>query len=92
MSEDLDQWLVLIREAPSVEDARELLSLFMTIDELTEMDGRVRIIQALLEQELTQREMSSQLGVSIAKITRGSNALKRCPNSLVHYLRRYFLG
>ena len=86
MDEGLKDWVALIRYAPSEEKAMELLSLFMTLDELSEMGGRVTIVRALLEQKMTQREISAHYGVSIAKITRGSNALKRCSEPLKRYL------
>ena len=58
------------------EDLSELLDFFLSIDERENVIDRYRITEALLKGKMTQREMSKELGVSIAKITRGSNGLK----------------
>lgn len=67
----------------------ELLDLLLTPEEKSSLETRCQIIKALLEQKKTQREISEDLGVSIAKITRGSNELKRISIKLKHYLERY---
>jgi len=51
-------------------------ALFLTIEERETMASRYLIIRALLEGRLTQREIAEKYNVSIAQITRGSNALK----------------
>ncbi|MBA3721955.1 MAG: trp operon repressor [Parachlamydiaceae bacterium] len=51
-------------------------SLFLTFEERENMASRYLIIKALLEGKLTQREIAEKYKVSIAQITRGSNALK----------------
>lgn len=51
-------------------------SLFLTFEERETMGSRFLIIKALLEGQLTQREIAETYKVSIAQITRGSNALK----------------
>jgi TrpR family trp operon transcriptional repressor len=48
---------------------------------------RCLIIRDLLMQEQTQREIAKNLNVSIAKITRGSNELKRIKDPLLTYLK-----
>jgi TrpR family trp operon transcriptional repressor len=65
----------------------ELLDLFLTPEEKASIETRCLIVKALLEQKLTQREMSKHLTVSIAKITRGSNELKRISPKLLAFLR-----
>lgn len=60
----------------SVKELEKLLSLLLTFDEREQLASRVLIIQALLKGELTQREIAEKFNVSIAQITRGSNALK----------------
>ena len=50
--------------------------LFLTIEERENLASRYCIIKALLDGELTQREIAAKFNVSIAQITRGSNALK----------------
>lgn len=51
-------------------------ALFFTFEERETMASRYLIIKALLEGKLTQREIAARYKVSIAQITRGSNALK----------------
>lgn len=54
----------------------EFLDLFLTIEEKETMASRYVIIKALIEEKMTQREIAETCKVSIAQITRGSNALK----------------
>ena len=54
----------------------EFLDLFHTLEEKKDLGLRLLLVRALLEGKLSQREIAQELGVSIAKITRGSNALK----------------
>lgn len=61
--------------------------LFLTFEEKKNLALRFLIIKGLLEQKETQRELAQRLQVSIAKITRGSNELKRMRPELVQYLR-----
>lgn len=67
----------------------ELFDLFLTPEEKEALSTRYLIIQALLQQKKSQREIAKELQVSIAKITRGSNELKRMKPSLIQYLRNY---
>ena len=69
------------------EMSMELFDLFFTSEEKEDLATRYLIIQALLSKEKTQRQMAKDLNVSIAKITRGSNELKRVSPKLVHYLQ-----
>jgi len=50
--------------------------LFFTIEEKETLSSRYLIIKALLQGDETQREIADIHKVSIAQITRGSNALK----------------
>lgn len=54
----------------------QFFSLFLTFEERETMASRYLIVKALLEGKLTQREIAETYKVSIAQITRGSNALK----------------
>lgn len=54
-----------------------LLDLFLTNEEKTNIEIRFLVIKELLKSKKTQREIARDVGVSIAKITRGSNELKR---------------
>ena len=53
------------------------------------METRCLIIKALLEKKAPQRQIAEELNVSIAKITRGSNELKR-KHQVKLYLQRLF--
>lgn len=64
-----------------------LFDLFLTQEEKESLALRCLIIEELLKQEKTQRNMAENLHVSIAKITRGSNELKRMPPKLVEFLK-----
>jgi TrpR family trp operon transcriptional repressor len=58
----------------------------LTHEEKDSLTTRFLIIQELLRAKMTQRDMASNLKVSIAKITRGSNAMKTIPPSLKKFL------
>lgn len=68
----------------------ELFELLLTPEEKGSIETRCLILKALLEQKLTQREISADLKVSIAKITRGSNELKRISSQLKELLLANF--
>jgi TrpR family transcriptional regulator, trp operon repressor len=70
-------FLELCLKTSSTEELNQLFELFFTIEEKETLASRFVIIKALLEEELTQRDISDVYKVSIAQITRGSNALKR---------------
>ncbi len=69
----------------------DLFDLFFTPEEKNDFATRYLIIKMLLQQEKTQREIAKELKVSISKITRGSNELKRMSPKLLDYLREKFL-
>jgi len=64
----------------------ELFDLLFTLEEKSSLETRCLIIKSLLEHKNPQRQISKELNVSIAKITRGSNELKRISNRLKTYL------
>jgi TrpR family trp operon transcriptional repressor len=64
----------------------EWLAFLFTPAERDAVLARLTLIDALLDPQLTQREMSKTLGISIAKITRGSNALKQISPQLKAFL------
>lgn len=66
----------LCSSAGSPEKLSELLWLFLTPEERKDIATRYLIVRELVQGKKTQREMAKDLGVSIAKITRGSNFLK----------------
>ena len=55
----------------------EFLSFLFTPSELEDLQKRLELTVALLQKQQTQREIAKNHRVSIAKITRGSNELKR---------------
>ena len=65
----------------------ELCDLLLTFEEKKQLATRVSLLQQLLIGEKSQREIAAYLGVSIAKITRGSNELKRGSTAIVDFLR-----
>lgn len=67
-------------------DLIQFFDLFLTDEEKENLATRVLLIQALLAGELSQREIAKQLHVSIAKITRGSNMLKRMDKAFLKKL------
>jgi TrpR family trp operon transcriptional repressor len=69
-------FLKLCTKIKSVDELDELFRLMLTIEEQETIASRYLIIKALLEAKAPQREISENLKVSIAQITRGSNALK----------------
>ena len=67
---------------------QELFDLFFTSEEKEDLATRYLIVEELLKEEKTQREMAKDLHVSISKITRGSNELKRISSKLIHFLQK----
>lgn len=79
----------------SIEDEgmlNALFELFFTPEEKIDLANRGNIIQELIKGKKTQREMAKDLNVSIAKITRGSNELKRVDKKLIDYLGKNLLN
>lgn len=54
----------------------EVLHLFLTMNERENLVYRLKIIEALLNGQMTQREIAKNLKVSITKITDGSKAVQ----------------
>ena len=79
----------LFTQVTDHEQMEKLLLLFLTINEREYLVDRYRIVRALLSTELTQREIAEQFHVSIAKITAGSNELKRTPSDIKKILTEF---
>ncbi len=80
-------FVVLCSEMRSHEELNQFFDLFLTIEEKETLASRYMIIKGLLQEELTQREISEEYKVSIAQITRGSNALKIIDSELREHLK-----
>jgi TrpR family transcriptional regulator, trp operon repressor len=83
-----NDWLGLLATAKSPAELDTLMGLFLTPEERSAIGQRFRIVQALLQGQVSQREMAKTLGVSISKITRGSNQLKSISPELKAYLQQ----
>ncbi len=70
------EFLKLCIQIKNTSEFNEFFDLFLTIEEKETLASRFLIIKSMLEGKLTQREISEKHKVSIAQITRGSNALK----------------
>jgi TrpR family trp operon transcriptional repressor len=65
---------LLAHESP--EKMEKALRDLLTPSELADVANRLQIFQ-MLEQGIPQRQIADKLGVGIATVTRGSNALKK---------------
>jgi len=84
-------WRSFIDLCLATHDEKMLSSLFdffLTSEEKKSLTTRYLIVIELLKQQKTQREIAKSLGVSIAKITRGSNELKRISPKLTKFLKK----
>lgn len=77
----------LCARADSPKRLEELFTTFLTPEEQKQLPDRILLVKELLSGERTQREISADLHISIAKITRGSNLLKGLSPELVEYLK-----
>jgi TrpR family trp operon transcriptional repressor len=85
--EGWNDFLELCLSTSEKKDLDALFDLFFTPEEKDNLALRYLIIRELLLQKNSQREIAKKLNVSIAKITRGSNELKRIPPKFLAYLR-----
>lgn len=88
MKSSWKSFLTLCLKSRNTDELAYLLDCFLTIEEKNNISLRFDIIKALLAGKLTQREMAEKLDVSIAKITRGSNALKSLDPKLKLFLEK----
>jgi len=89
MSKYQEGWQDFIKLCYTAKDAKtlsELLEVFLTPEEKENIAMRYLIVKELLKKEKTQRQIAKDLNISIAKITRGSNELKRLSDKLRQYL------
>ena len=81
-------FLTLIRSTDSTDLFSELCALMFTLEEKEQIALRVELVKELLKGEKTQRQISQDLNISIAKITRGSNALKTVSGELKAHIKK----
>lgn len=82
-------WQGFVDMCLNIEDEKTLeamLSLFLTQEEKVDIARRFLIVKELIKAQKTQRDIAKSLDVSIAKITRGSNELKRLDKKWRDYL------
>lgn len=60
----------------TAEQMEEALRRLLTSSELLDVANRLQIFE-MLEQGVPQRQIAEKLGVGIATVTRGSNAMKK---------------
>lgn len=86
-----DSWQHFLELCARIDDPEEMgcfFDLFLTFEEKEILASRYLIIKALLEKQLSQRQIAGMHKVSIAQITRGSNALKVADPNLKKSLRQ----
>ncbi len=84
--ENWRDFIDLCQNVSSEHELSELLDFFFTIEEKQHIVTRVELVRELLQGNKTQRGIAQDLGISIAKITRGSNSLKTINEPLRKYL------
>ena len=82
------KFLNLCSKADDEAKCQHLFDLFFTLEEKEMLAKRAFIIEALLDEKLTQREIAETYHVSIAQITRGSNALKIIDDKFRNFLKK----
>lgn len=69
----------------------DVLKLLLTPDERNALITRVKIVYALLDGSINQRQLKDQLGIGIATVTRGSNSLKEVSPNFRAWIEKNFL-
>lgn len=80
------RFLRLCLEIESPEQFDAFFTFFLTNEERCDLASRYLLVKELLSGEKTQRQIAEDLGVSISKITRGSNAMKLLDNETREWL------
>lgn len=87
---EIKELVDLIKHAPREPVRFEVLDLLFTPEELAQLQARYAIIKSLWLGQETQRQLAARLKLSIAKITRGSHALKAISPELRAYFGDFF--
>ncbi|ANO32143.1 trp operon repressor [Vibrio breoganii] len=77
VEQEWQKLLFTIAKATEEGEHQTLLSIMLTPDEKEALVTRAKILHKLLNEKCSQRQISQELGVGIATVTRGSNELKR---------------
>lgn len=83
-------WKSFLDLSQGMKDEKTLSTLYdllLTPEEKESIAMRCLIVRELLAEKQTQREIAKNLNVSIAKITRGSNEIKRMKEPFIAYLK-----
>lgn len=78
----------LLRIQRSETDMQLFLDLFLTPEEKDDIATRYMVVKHLLEDKKSQRDIAKELHTGIAKITRGSNELKRLNKDYLKKLKK----
>lgn len=81
-------FLALIKKAGDEDLLSDFFKLYLTEQEVEMLCLRYELISKLLVGEDSQREISKKLGISISKVTRGSNELKRVSPRLKEFITK----
>jgi len=81
------RFITLCQQCQSEQELEQLLHFFLTPEEQEQMNTRILVISELLKHDKPQRQIATDLNISISKITRGSNALKAMPKKLRDLLK-----
>lgn len=84
------KFIELCRTEKNETKLEALFDFMLTTQEKENIAMRYLIVRELLKEQQTQREIAKHLNVSIAKITRGSNELKRVSTQFLQYLKSKF--
>lgn len=82
---------VKITASQNTEDLKLWLDVILTQAEKSDIADRIQILEGLLKDRLSQRDLAAQLEVSISKITRGSNALRSMSQKELKHLKDLLL-
>lgn len=83
----LEELYQLFSKIRTKKEAKMLMKDILTPQELESLGERWQLIK-LLAKEVPQREVSKKLGISIAKVSRGSRALKYGSGGFNLFLKR----
>ncbi|AWI51750.1 MULTISPECIES: trp operon repressor [Actinobacillus] len=86
------QFVTLLRQAVAEDKLTEFFELFLTADERGSLGLRTQIVEHLLKNESSQREIQQKLNTSAATITRGSNMLKTLDPQFLNWVNEKLNG